>query len=350
MDQLEEIVGIVKTISEYLRSGKMGCDQVPTDDILYVIREEYKRAGQDPTEASNYYGNLINGCVLKNDSITLSNVLNCVVLQCMTLTELYGIRVTNFDLKLYPYKAEIHYYRNLIKNQEWLKNNSAEKISDFSGRGAVFSAITGGYDSIRDPEVVDDRLDYYLFTDSDNIQSDVYKVIKVDNEEVLDPVRLSKKIKIIGNWEYLPEYDFTIWMDGKLQITGDLMGYIKEYSKGAPLLCFNHYNRDDLYEEARVCSSIGIDYPEIIQKQVERYRAEGFPERYGLIDACLLVKDNKSESLKRAMNDWWTEVKNGSKRDQLSFSYAFWKNNVIFDTSPLLSIDNPIVRTHKHTL
>jgi hypothetical protein len=31
------------------------------------------------------------------------------------------------------------------------------------------------------------------------------------------------------------------------------------------------------------------------------------------------------------MEDWWTEIKYGSRRDQLSFNYVAWKNNLKFN-------------------
>ena len=30
------------------------------------------------------------------------------------------------------------------------------------------------------------------------------------------------------------------------------------------------------------------------------------------------------------MEDWWTEIKHHSRRDQLSFNYTAWKNNFNF--------------------
>ncbi len=348
MDQFDEIINIIKTISHYLVSDKIGCEQVPVDDIIYTLEQEYLRVDIKSDTISDTYKRLMLTCIERNDKLFLSGVLDSLVSMCNLLTELYSIQSSDLNLKIYPYRVEAYYYRNKEKNLQWRKRNKHE-TSVFSGRGAVYTAVTGGYDAIHEPEIIDDRLDYFLFTDADNVHSDVYKVIKIDNTEGLDAVRLSKMIKIIGNWKYLADYDYTIWADGKLQIQGDLMEYINTYTEGAPLLCFNHYVRDDLYEEAEACASINIDDPVLIRGQIERYHEEGFPEHYGLIDACLLIKDNKSEALKKAMEDWWMEVKNGSKRDQLSFSYAFWKNNVIYDTSPLLSIDNPIVKTHKHT-
>ena len=351
MDQFEELLGIIKTISEYLLTGKMACDQAPVEDVVYIVQEHYKRAGIDPSAISEVFVAMLTDAIRRDDRQGMSNTLRTMIAQCQILTELYGVKSTNFDLKLYPYKAKLHYYQNLEKNRSWLEDHpDFRKDSSFSGRGAVYTAITGGYDALHEPAFIDETLDYYLFTDSDDVKSDFYKVIKVENAEGLSPVKLSKMIKIIGNWEYLSDYDFTVWMDGKLQLTGDLRGYIGEYSKGAPLLCFNHYNRDDLYQEALECAQINADDPDLIERQISRYRAEGFPEHFGLIDACLLIKDNRSELLKKTMYDWWSEVKDWAKRDQLSFSYVCWKNGLIYDTSPLLSIDNPIVRTFKHTI
>ena len=31
------------------------------------------------------------------------------------------------------------------------------------------------------------------------------------------------------------------------------------------------------------------------------------------------------------MEDWWTEIKYGSKRDQLSFNYSAWKLGIKFN-------------------
>ncbi len=349
MDQFEKILDFVKSMCGYLVSGKMECSQVPVDDIIYVIKEEYNRVSLDSNEACESYRALMVSCINRDDRRELAYILESIIHLCKALTAFYGVKTAGFDLQIHPYKVEVAYYRNKERNTEWKKNNKLQKEPSFKGKGAVYTAITGGYDIVHDPVFVDENLDYYLFTDNENIKSNVFKVVKVDNVENLDPVRLARKIKIVGNWEYLQDYDYTIWTDGKLQIIGDLNEYIVKYAKGAPLLCFNHHDRDDLYDEAQFCAARNTDSSEMIYEQTERYRTEGFPEHYGLTDTCFLIKDNKSIELKKAMMDWWNEVKNGSKRDQISFCYAFWKNNLIYDTSPLISIDNKYVRTYRHS-
>jgi hypothetical protein len=40
------------------------------------------------------------------------------------------------------------------------------------------------------------------------------------------------------------------------------------------------------------------------------------------------------------MEDWWTEIKYNSKRDQLSFNYCAWKNGLKFNYMDGDSRDN----------
>ena len=50
-----------------------------------------------------------------------------------------------------------------------------------------------------------------------------------------------------------------------------------------------------------------------------------------------------------AMEDWWSEIKYNSKRDQLSFNYIAWKNKLNFNYIPGDSRDNKyFLRIGKH--
>ena len=50
-------------------------------------------------------------------------------------------------------------------------------------------------------------------------------------------------------------------------------------------------------------------------------------------DVILTVNENTIGSVSdviKVMEDWWLELKYGSKRDQLSFNYTAWKNSFNF--------------------
>ena len=59
---------------------------------------------------------------------------------------------------------------------------------------------------------------------------------------------------------------------------------------------------------------------------MKRYREEGFPENYGLLQSNIMLRRHNDEACIKLMEKWFDELKNGSHRDQLSFNYALWKN------------------------
>ena len=68
------------------------------------------------------------------------------------------------------------------------------------------------------------------------------------------------------------------------------------------------------------------DNSDIIDKQMEAYKKEGMPLKFGLPQSGIIIRKHNDEKCKKLMEAWWQEIKNHSKRDQLSFTYALWKN------------------------
>ncbi|MBR4965656.1 MAG: DUF616 domain-containing protein, partial [Lachnospiraceae bacterium] len=103
-----------------------------------------------------------------------------------------------------------------------------------------------------------------------------------------------------------------------------------------------------VYQEVELCEALKKDDSKIMQKQMERYRNEGYPEKNGMIDSACLVRDLHDEQLQETMRIWWNEVLKGSRRDQLSFNYSCWKNKQKYDTSKLNIYDNKYLTNHAH--
>lgn len=68
----------------------------------------------------------------------------------------------------------------------------------------------------------------------------------------------------------------------------------------------------------------------------------------GLVDTGFMVRELHDERVKKVMETWWSKVLNGSRRDQLSFNYACWKNDFIYDTSDLFIYENQYTEVHMH--
>ena len=96
--------------------------------------------------------------------------------------------------------------------------------------------------------------------------------------------------------------------------------------------------RKCIYEEAKFIKWLGDNHPRkhykddlnVINSQVERYRNDGYPENNGQARNTILIRRHNSDIID-TMEDWWKEVKYGSKRDQLSFPYVAWKNKLNFN-------------------
>jgi hypothetical protein len=73
------------------------------------------------------------------------------------------------------------------------------------------------------------------------------------------------------------------------------------------------------------------DDPRKINMQMTRYQSAGYPSNNGLITGMIIVRRHNQLDCIETMEDWWTEISYYSKRDQLSFNYCAWKNDLHFN-------------------
>jgi hypothetical protein len=202
----------------------------------------------------------------------------------------------------------------------------------------VYTAIFGGYDELPDPQFIPEGWDFICFTDS-NIKSNIWEVKKVP-AIYKDPTRNARKYKILPH-RWFPNYEYSLWVDGNILIRNNINELIPEYLNKVNIAVHDHNQnqldpRNCVYQEAQAIFYFGKrngnykDDPNIIQKQIQRYADEGYPSHNSLaVTMQLLRKHNKKDCIK-IMEQWWEEIKYGSKRDQLSFNYSIWKTNTSF--------------------
>jgi len=204
----------------------------------------------------------------------------------------------------------------------------------------VYTAITGQYDAVLEPQVIDVNCDYICFTDSPPAAyHGVWQFRPIQNEDGLDPVRLARRYKLLPHLLF-PEYAFSIYVDGNLQIKASLREYLARCAGERPMLCQRHPERDCIYEEAIAVLHYRFDERDTVHDQIRRYRLEGFPSHFGLTCTNVLFRHHHDPAVVRLMNDWWAEVSAGSRRDQLSFSYVAWKNQFEYDKTSLSCYSN----------
>lgn len=191
----------------------------------------------------------------------------------------------------------------------------------------VFTCIVGGYYNIVEPKYVTEDFDYICFTDSNDAKSNVWKMVPLPSGiEHLSNAKKQRYVKILAH-KVLSSYDLSIYVDGNVLIQGDLNEFLKEKCNKEDFYMFvpTHPSRNCIYDEAREVIRIKKDSGEIVNKQTNRYKSEGFPSKFGLTQNNIIIRYHNNHNCIKLMETWFNEVEKESHRDQLSLFYSIWK-------------------------
>lgn len=205
---------------------------------------------------------------------------------------------------------------------------------------AVFTAITAGKDARKDPPL-HEGVDRILYTDqpADHVGSvwDVRPACSL----FTDPRRNSRAHKILAH-QYLPDYDFSLWIDGSIRLVASPRTLVDEHLADADIAMFAHPTRSCLYVEAESLSSEGgyYDRPEVFTGQVEMYRRAGYPPNNGLNEGAVILRRHNDRTA-AFNNAWWSEYCRHSCRDQMSANFVMHKLGVRLVILPGTVQENP---------
>ena len=223
-----------------------------------------------------------------------------------------------------------------------LKNKSVDNNNNISDKKiAVYSCIVGKYDDVIEPIIVEDNVDYYMFTDLDVPKDSAWKkvdVTQMDEYNSFSAMDLNRKIKMLP-FEYLQDYDYTIYVDGNMQIVSYLTPYIK-CMKSRALGLHSHRRRDCVYDEIKAICLLNKANKKKLKKQKMDYSKKGFPKKYGLFENGIIVCDNSDIETRNLLNDWWKEYKKYGTRDQICLPFVMWSDN--YDLNKILVLGDNI--------
>lgn len=192
---------------------------------------------------------------------------------------------------------------------------------------AVVSAISGGYDSVKFPAVIDSRLDYIIYSDTPVENPGFYDVRPLPYVDT-DKTRSARFVKTnIHN--LLPDYDYVVWIDANIMIVGDIYESIinpvikSKKAFGAML----HPTRQSPYDEMIECIKANKDDVNAIIEQKKFYEDQGFKSDH-LIESNILVYKVSDKTMAPFLKEWWNQIDRFSRRDQLSINYSLNKANV----------------------
>lgn len=201
-----------------------------------------------------------------------------------------------------------------------LQTHNLEKI------GVVYTCVTGNYEAIQPLSVKSPNFDYVCYTDQ-NVTSNFWEIRPIPEKvKKYDNKRKNRYIKLHPH-EFFPEYGLSVYIDGNVNIRGDLEKYLDMNCRENNISLFlgKHPTRNCIYEEAKVVVKTKKDTADNVDPQIERYKKEGFPKNFGLSQNCIMIRRHNDKKCIETMNMWWEEVLHGSYRDQLSLFYVLWK-------------------------
>ena len=123
------------------------------------------------------------------------------------------------------------------------------------------------------------------------------------------------------------KYDYSVYIDGSLRITCDIKPLVYSLIEdGRTIAIHDHSNLHSVYEESTLLKFLRKARSKDIDKQIDFYRSEGFPDNTGFFENTVLIRKCYDAELQGIMRDWWEQVERFTHRDQLSLPYVLWKN------------------------
>jgi len=191
----------------------------------------------------------------------------------------------------------------------------------------VYTCLFGHIERFNNIEYYDDDVDYVCFTDDASLTSDTWKMVHVPTSG-LDSARFARKFKLLPAL-YLQGYERSLYIDNTVKLKVKPSSIFDEFA-GRSWVMVRHPWRDCIYEEAKAVIEAGFDDPEVVNAQMEFYRSQGYPEHNGLNAGTFILRRHNDDIVKHMGAEWWAQVLQHSRRDQLSWNYCAWRQRFEF--------------------
>lgn len=189
----------------------------------------------------------------------------------------------------------------------------------------IYTVITGNYDTIKQPLVVEEGIEYILFTNNPKIKdAGVWKVVQIPSEEWTgrtareNDILLSRKVKMLPH-EYLPmECELSVYVDADMLIKGPFTQLLNDLREETLFAACRHSYCGSVREEIEDLVAKGMLDVTMIENQWQSYVEWGFRDDLGISENGLLIRRHNDARVAQLMELWWEEYKKGCLRDQVS--------------------------------
>lgn len=195
-------------------------------------------------------------------------------------------------------------------------------------RIAIYTSVFGGFETIWPPVRSNAQHRYLAVTDNPRgIRG--WIPVAPDYAMSMQPRLANRRQKMLFH-EDLPDVDFSVYVDGNVRPVRSLEPLVAHFAQtGADLGLYPHYARSSVRQELDACVRRGkIAHPETAIAEYSRYEQAGFPDRSGMWEGSVIIKNHRSPKLSGAMHEWWGLYSEFQTRDQFSLPFVIWKHEL----------------------
>ena len=186
------------------------------------------------------------------------------------------------------------------------------------GKTAIYTAITGNYDTLRQPEVVLEGVDYICFSPSiKESKIGVWRISPIPYENK-SQIRVSRFPKLNPHL-VLKEYESSLYVDGNIRLTdafNKAMG--KAMTSNVKCAMVKHPERQCTFDEALLLVMLVIGEPFKIVRQMAHLISKGLKARQGLFVCSVIFRKHNDSQVVKFSEAWWRDYCKYAYRDQLS--------------------------------
>ncbi|WP_211006134.1 glycosyltransferase domain-containing protein [Pectobacterium versatile] len=193
----------------------------------------------------------------------------------------------------------------------------------------VYTALFGDYDSLNEPADNYDGCDFICFTDQKNLKSDIWEIKNIESNNI--PANILNRYYKFKPHLFFSDYNSSLYIDSNIAIIKNPYDLKIKYLSNSDFLAPKHFLRDCIYEEAKECIILKKYNTEEIILQLRKYKLAGMPQKFGLAENNIILRNHNKSAVINLMELWWQEIQNMTKRDQLSLAYVLWSNDQKFN-------------------
>lgn len=209
-------------------------------------------------------------------------------------------------------------------------------------RIAVYTCVFGNYDQLQEPICHPNNIDYYIITDLEVPDASSWSKIDLkpfhEKIEGFTNVERNRWFKMHPD-QVFTDYNYSIYIDGNVMPVTDFTEFVNRIGSCGVAMYWHRYN-NCVYQEAlynryavRKISTKELD------EHVQYLKEQGMPREYGMTTCNVIARDHDNPICLKLMDDWWNEFMMHCRRDQMSFPYVAWKNNVNMNDIATLGSD-----------